>query len=145
MTDDSVNGDWASLSDAIEALRDDLAKAWYDGRNHQVRFKIEPVELTVQVGVTKTREGAAGIKWHVLTLGGQRNHETATTQTLTLRLQPVFYEESGRRLPGAQQLISDREDDSTEQANHNRVDYSDEVDVDGNWISAPYPVAGDPE
>jgi Trypsin-co-occurring domain 2 len=109
LTNESVNGDWASLSDAIEALRDDLAKAWYDGRKHQVRFKIEPVELTVQVGVTRTGEGSAGIKWHVLTLGGQRKHETAATQTLTLRLQPVFYEENGRRLAGGQQQISDVE------------------------------------
>lgn len=105
--------DWASLSDAIEALRDDLAKAWWDGRDQRVRFKIEPVELTVQVGVTKTGEGSAGIKWHILTLGGRRTHETATTQVLKLRLQPVFYDTDGRKLPP---VISDREDDTSEGA-----------------------------
>ena len=102
------NADWASLSDAIEALRDDLAKAWFDGQNRRVRFKVEPVELTVQVGVTKTGEGSAGIKWHILTLGGQRKHETATTQVLKMRLEPLFYDAHGRRLPS---LISDRDDD----------------------------------
>lgn len=107
------DADWASLSDAIEALRDDLGKAWWDGRNERVRFKVEPVELTVQVGVTKTGEGAAGIKWHILTLGGQRKHETATTQVLKLRLQPVFYGPDGRKLPP---IISDRDDDVSESA-----------------------------
>jgi hypothetical protein len=108
LADNGVNGDWALLSDAIEALRDDLAKAWWDGQNQRVRFKVEPVELTVQAGVTKTGEGSAGIKWHILTLGGGRKHETATTQVLKLRLQPMFYDADGRSLPP---LISDRDDD----------------------------------
>lgn len=103
--------DLASLSDAIAALRDDLAKAWSDGQNSHVRFKVEPVELTVQVGVTKSGEGSAGIKWHILTLGGSRKHENATTQTLKLRLQPEFYDAAGRRLPAQ---ISDPDDDEGE-------------------------------
>ena len=93
-----ADDDWASLSDAIEALRDDLAKAWWDGQNNRVRFKVEPVELTVQAGVTKTGEGSAGIKWHILTLGGSRKKETEATQTLKLRLQPMFYDTDGKRL-----------------------------------------------
>jgi hypothetical protein len=101
--------DMASLSDAIEALRDDLAKAWFDGQDSRVRFKVEPVELTVQVGITKTGEGSAGIKWHILTLGGTRRHESVTTQTLKLRLQPVFYDEHGRHLSP---LVLDREGDA---------------------------------
>lgn len=111
-----ADDDWASLSDAIEALRDDLAKAWWDGQNNRVRFKVEPVELTVQVGVTKTGEGSAGIKWHILTLGGTRKNETATTQVLKLRLQPMFYDDDGHRLPS---VISDRDDDERESAREN--------------------------
>jgi hypothetical protein len=61
---------WVGLPEAIEALRRDLAEAWWDGRNHRVRFRVEPVELTVQVGVTRETSGSAGIKWHILTLGG---------------------------------------------------------------------------
>jgi hypothetical protein len=106
-----ADDDWASLSDAIEALRDDLAKAWWDGQHNRVRFKVEPVELTVQVGVTKTGEGSAGIKWHILALGGSRKHETTATQVLKLRLQPQFYDADGRRLPP---VISDRDDESSE-------------------------------
>jgi hypothetical protein len=122
LTDDGANTEWASLSDAIEALRDDLAKAWWDGKNQRVRFKVEPVELTVQVGVTKTGEGSAGIKWHILTLGGQRKHETATTQVLKLRLQPVVYGADGRRLPREEQLINDRDDDTRKSVPRHKSD-----------------------
>ena len=108
-----ADNEWVSLSDAIEALRDDLAKAWWDGQNRRVRFKVEPVELTVQVGVTKTGEGSAGIKWHILTLGGSRRNETATTQVLKLRLQPTFYDADGRKLPP---MIGDRDEGPLEGA-----------------------------
>ena len=38
------------LSAAIGALRDELTRAWWDGRDQSVRFKPSPVELTLQVG-----------------------------------------------------------------------------------------------
>jgi hypothetical protein len=102
---------WVGLPEAIEALRRDLAAAWWDGRGHRVRFRIEPVELTMQVGVTRESAGSAGIKWHILTLGGSRKHETAATQTLKLRLQPVLFDESGKPLAGQEQFVSDQDDD----------------------------------
>jgi len=105
MTDDSPNG-WVDLSVAIAALRRDLATAWGDGQNERVRFKVEPVELTVEVGVTKKGTGQAGVKWHILTLGGERSREKANTQTLRLKLLPVFYGDDGKRLPDGKQLVS---------------------------------------
>jgi len=109
--EEAAEGGWVELPDAIKALRRDLAAAWWDGRRHRVRFRVEPVELTVQVGVTRTGKGSAGIKWHVLALGGERSRETTATQTLKLRLAPVFYDEHGVKLPDADQLISDRDED----------------------------------
>lgn len=103
--DDAPDG-WVNLSVAIAALRRDLAAAWWDGQNNRVRFKVEPVEMTVEAGVTKKGSGQAGVKWHILTLGGERSRENATTQTLKLKLTPVFYDERGRRLPDGEQLIS---------------------------------------
>lgn len=111
MPEEAAEGGWVELPDAIKALRRDLAAAWWDGRRHRVRFRVEPVELTVQVGVTRTGKGSAGIKWHVLALGGERSRETTATQTLKLRLAPVFYDEHGVKLPDADQLISDRDED----------------------------------
>jgi hypothetical protein len=75
-----------------------------------VRFRVEPVELTVQVGVTRSGKGSAGVKWHILTLGGERSRETTTVQTLTLRLTPVLYDVHGRELPEEDQLIAGTDD-----------------------------------
>jgi hypothetical protein len=100
---------WVDLSDAIAALRRDLADAWWDGQHKRVRFKVEPVELTVQVGVTRTGKGQAGVKWHILALGGERSREATATQTLRLRLAPLLYGDDGKRLSNDEQLISDQD------------------------------------
>jgi hypothetical protein len=112
VAEDVANDGWVGLPEAIESLRADLAAAWWDGRQHRVRFRVDPVELTVQVGVTKTGKGAAGIKWQILTLGGERSKEVATTQTLKLRLTPVLFDDQGKKLAKDEQLVSDRDDDS---------------------------------
>ncbi len=108
--DDAAEGNWVGLTEAIEALRAALVEAWWDGQHRQVRFRVEPVELTMQIGVTRTGKGAAGISWHVLALGGERSREAATTQTLKLRLAPVLFDERGNVLAQAEQLISGRDD-----------------------------------
>jgi hypothetical protein len=108
--DGEPNG--VELADAIEALRDALVRAWWDGRNSRARFRVEPIELTVQVGVTRTGKGAAGVKWHVLALGGERSHESGTTQTLKIRLAPVLFDENGNVLAKTEQLIAGREDEA---------------------------------
>lgn len=111
MTDDASGGSWVGLPEAIESLRADLAAAWWDGKQRRIRFRVEPVELTVQVGVTKTGKGSAGVKWHVLALGGERSKEEATTQILKLRLTPVLFDEQGNQMPEGEQFISDRDDE----------------------------------
>jgi hypothetical protein len=111
VAEDAADGGWVGLPEAIESLRTDLAAAWWDGKRRRVRFRVDPVELTVQVGVTRTGKGAAGVKWHVLTLGGERSREEATTQTLKLRLTPVLFDEQGNEMPEGEQFISDHDDD----------------------------------
>jgi Trypsin-co-occurring domain 2 len=100
------------LSTAIEALRNALVRAWWDGKNSRVRFRVAPVELTVQIGVTRTGKGAAGVKWHVLTLGGEKSRETENTQTLKLRLAPVLFDDHGNVLADVEQLIADWDDEA---------------------------------
>jgi hypothetical protein len=107
--DDGSQGG-VELSEAIEALRRALVAAWWDSQGQRVRFKVEPVELTVQVGVTRAGKGAAGVRWHVISLGGELSRESVSTQTLTLRLAPVLFDEQGNVLAETEQLISDRED-----------------------------------
>jgi hypothetical protein len=104
------DGAGVELAAAIEALRSALVRAWWDGQGRRVRFRVEPVELTVQVGVTRVGKGSAGIQWRVLSLGGERSREAANTQTLKLRLAPVLFDDEGQALAEAEQLVADRDD-----------------------------------
>ena len=79
------------LADAIAALREELLVAIDASKDAAMQFRLAPVELTLQVAVTKGAEGKIG--WNVLVIGGSRN--SATTQTLTLTLEPVWRSDDG--------------------------------------------------
>ena len=79
------------LADAIGALREELTAAIAEGKGAPMRFRLAPVELSLQVAVTK--EGQGKIGWKVLGLGG--SYQSATTQTLKLRLEPVWQNDDG--------------------------------------------------
>lgn len=79
------------LADAIDALRGELITAAGRGREQDMRFAIEPVELTVQVAATKDVNGKIG--WHIFEAGG--GYETVATQTLTLKLTPLWKRPDG--------------------------------------------------
>jgi len=105
--------DKVDLADAIEALRAALVQAMRGGEHSRVRFRVEPVELTVHVGVTRTGTGSAGVRWHVLTLGGERSRQAEATQTLKVRLAPVFFDEGGREMASGEQLVTDQVGDES--------------------------------
>lgn len=79
------------LAAALEALRAELIDAVLQGRSQPMQFRVEPIELTVQAAVTKGANGKIG--WSVLELGGSA--EASHTQTLTLRLTPVWKTRNG--------------------------------------------------
>ncbi len=122
MTEDEGTPDAVELAEAINALREALVRAWWDGQRSRVRFHLEPVELSVQVGVTRTGKGSAGIKWNVFALGGERSRESAATQTLKLRLAPLIFDDQGNLLVEAEQLVTDREMHSGPSAYEQQLD-----------------------
>jgi hypothetical protein len=79
------------LAEAIEALRQELTVAAAWGQDQQMRFTIEPIELVVEVAVTKDANGKIG--WQILEAGG--GYEKVTTQTLTLKLAPLWKNPDG--------------------------------------------------
>jgi hypothetical protein len=79
------------LADAIEALRGELSEAIRRGSQQGMQFQLDPIELTIQVAVTKEANGKIG--WTVLGLGG--SYEAASTQTLKLRLTAVWKSADG--------------------------------------------------
>lgn len=79
------------LADAIEALREELTQAVTRGAEKSMRFGLEPVELTVQAVVTKDVNGKIG--WSILGIGGK--YEAERTQTVTLKLSPLWRTKDG--------------------------------------------------
>jgi hypothetical protein len=79
------------LADAIAALRTELLAAIEEGQDASMGFRLKPIELSLQVAVTTEADGKIG--WKVLGLGG--SWSKATTQTLTLQLEPVWRQGDG--------------------------------------------------
>ena len=79
------------LAEAVESLRAELMKAVEAGKDQPMQFSVEPIELTAQVVVTKEADGKIG--WNLLGVGG--SYESASTQTLTLKLAPVWKKPDG--------------------------------------------------
>ncbi|MEV0173213.1 trypco2 family protein [Streptomyces sp. NPDC050803] len=100
-------GDEVELADAIEALRDSLERARSRGRGRAIRFDVSSVELNLSVAVTRQGRGSVGVRWHVLSAGGERSRQAETVQSLTLQLEPVVVDADGTPLPPGDQHISD--------------------------------------
>jgi hypothetical protein len=105
------------LSSAIAALRDELTKAWWDGRHRSVRFRPSPVELTLQVAVTSAGKGNAGVRWWLIELGGEVSRESVATQTVKVTLDPVMLDEHGEPL----EFLIDAADESATSASGGEV------------------------
>jgi hypothetical protein len=79
------------LAAAIEALRTELSGVMLSGGGEGLLFELDPIELTVQTVVTD--EGNGKIGWKILEFGTSR--ESAVTQTLTLKLKPLWKRTDG--------------------------------------------------
>ena len=76
------------LSDVIGELRRELQQAMYAGEGEPLRFELGPVELEATVAVEKGGGGGAKVRFWVLELGGDAKASQASTQRITLALQP---------------------------------------------------------
>ncbi|MCG2624337.1 CHAT domain-containing protein [Arthrobacter sp. I2-34] len=74
------------LAEAIDALREELSAAAARSEGQAMRFGLEPVELTLQVALTRTAAGK--VAWVVVDSGA--GHPEAVTQMLTLKLVPLW-------------------------------------------------------
>lgn len=79
------------LAEAVESLRAELMRAVEAGKDQPMQFSVEPIELVARVAVTKGADGKIG--WNLLGVGG--SWESASTQTLTLKLTPVWKKSDG--------------------------------------------------
>jgi hypothetical protein len=92
------------LADAIRALRSELVEAVREGADEEVRFALGPVELELQVEVSKEASGQAGIAFWLVSIGGGGKRASTTAHTVKLNLTPV--DASGEDLTVSSQLES---------------------------------------
>ena len=95
MNESAVPAGAVPLAGAIAALRAELITAWTDAQGKMLRFKVAPVELTIEAAVTWSGKGTAGIKWWLLDVNGEVSREKAVTQTIKLTLDPVTLDAQG--------------------------------------------------
>ena len=87
---DNRDDDKLSVSAAIESLRDQLEQAWNAGKGQAVQFDLDEITLALTVEVVGKKAGGGKIRWYVVEAGGNVSRENSTTQTLELKLKPVF-------------------------------------------------------
>ena len=84
------------LAAAISSLREELLRVACDGRHQRLRFKPAEVELTVNAEISTGGTGRAGIRWLVLEAGAEVSRRSLSTQTVTLKFQPVLLDDQNR-------------------------------------------------
>jgi hypothetical protein len=74
------------LAETVEALRAELARAAAAGAGAGFQFPVTGAQLEFHVGVTRTGEGKAGVRFYVVELGGAGSYAREEIQTVTLTL-----------------------------------------------------------
>ena len=77
------------LAEMVAALRDELVKVTDDAAHESLRFAVGPVELEVQVQVTRETTGQGGLKLWVISADIASKAQTATTHRVKLALTPI--------------------------------------------------------
>ena len=85
-----TDGGEIALTDAVRALRTELEQAIVEARDARLKFEASEVTMEFQVGITRATEGRGGLKFYVFELGGNVSRSEVETQTVTLKLRPVF-------------------------------------------------------
>jgi hypothetical protein len=83
------------LASAIRSLRHELVAAVQEGQDEDVRFALGPIELELQLEITREAGGDAKIGFWVVTLGGRAGRSTGTLHTVRLSLSPVLASDAG--------------------------------------------------
>jgi hypothetical protein len=87
------------LAAVLEALRDELDSAWQAGQGRSVRFRTSEVTLSLETVARLDRDGSGKIRWYLVEAGAAVKSGSERTQTLTLTLTPLLYDEQDRPVP----------------------------------------------
>ncbi|MET9791438.1 trypco2 family protein [Streptomyces canus] len=74
------------LADLLASLRSEINHARLDAADEDVRFRINSIDLELQVSVERSVEGKAGVRFWVASLGGGNSAKSAETHLIKLSL-----------------------------------------------------------
>jgi hypothetical protein len=80
---------WATLAEAIEGIRAELAQAMAAGEGERLRFDVGPVELEFTVEIERNLSANAGVKVWVVQAGGSGGLSRESSQRINVTLNPV--------------------------------------------------------
>ncbi|MEU1667062.1 trypco2 family protein [Streptomyces sparsogenes] len=81
--------DGPTLAAAIAQVRRELAEALVEGEGQAVRFGMAGVELEFLVEARRVAGGDAGVRFHVVSLGGKAEFQRTEANHVKVSLQPV--------------------------------------------------------
>ncbi|MFF0301721.1 trypco2 family protein [Streptomyces sp. NPDC004562] len=74
------------LATLLASLRSEINRARLDSAGQEVRFRINSIDLELQVAVEKSAEANAGVRFWVVSLGGKGGSKSAETHVVKLSL-----------------------------------------------------------
>ncbi|MEW2427830.1 trypco2 family protein [Micromonospora sp. NPDC047644] len=80
--------DEVELYDVIRKVRGDLARAMWEGEGKDLRFRLESVELELEIAVMKVARGAAKVKLVVVDADAGKERATTTRHHVKVVLSP---------------------------------------------------------
>ena len=85
----SVDESRLPLAATIQALREELALALAKSQGEDLRFALGPIELELELTVSREGSVETGIRFWVVSAGRSGTSTDATTHTVRLTLTPV--------------------------------------------------------
>ena len=77
------------LSDAIEALREELAHSFEIGKTKDIQFLLEEATIEFQLVAENTVSGEAKVNWWILSGGAGTTTSEKSSHMLTVKLRPI--------------------------------------------------------
>jgi hypothetical protein len=83
------SADKFELADLLIRLRQDLLRASRDPATKDLRFRVEDVELELQLVAARDAKAGGAVKWWVVEANAGGSMSSATTQKLRLKLRAI--------------------------------------------------------
>lgn len=77
------------LATLLASLRSEIERARLDSAGEDVRFRVDSIDLELQVAVEKTAEADAGVRFWVVSMGGKGGAKSSETHVVKMKLGAV--------------------------------------------------------